>query len=139
MSEIFKNIPPIQYKGADSTDPLAFKYYDAERVVMGRPMKEHLPFAMAWWHNLCAAGTDMFGRDTADKSFGAEKGTMAHAKAKVDAGFECMQKLGIRYFCFHDVDLVPEAEDIKETNRRLDEITDYILEKMQGTGIRCLW
>ena len=81
----------------------------------------------------------MFGRDTADKSFGTEKGTMEHAKAKVDAGFEFMEKLGISYFCFHDVDLVPEADDIKETNRRLDEITDYILEKMKGTDIKCLW
>lgn len=137
---IFNNIPTIKYEGAESTNPLAFKYYDADRVILGKTMKEHLPFAMAWWHNLCAGGADMFGRDTADKAFGAsEKGTMAHAKAKVDAGFEFMQKLGIEYFCFHDVDLVPEADDINETNRRLDEITDYILEKMQGTNIKCLW
>ena len=81
----------------------------------------------------------MFGRGTADKDFGTENGTMAHAKAKVDAGFEFMEKLGIRYFCFHDVDLVPEAADIKETNARLDEISDYILEKMKGTDIKCLW
>ncbi|MBQ6866739.1 MAG: xylose isomerase, partial [Clostridia bacterium] len=127
MKEIFKNIPVIPYEGAQSKNPLAFKFYDADRIVLGKPMKEHLPFAMAWWHNLCAGGTDMFGRDTADKSFGAEKGTMAHAKAKVDAGFEFMNKLGVKYFCFHDVDLVPEADDIKETNRRLDEISDYIL------------
>lgn len=86
-----------------------------------------------------AAGTDMFGVNTADKSFGASVGSMEHAKAKVDAGFEFMQKLGIAYFCFHDVDLVPEAEDINETNRRLDEISDHILKKMQQTGIRCLW
>ena len=135
----FENIPVIRYEGADSKNPLAFKFYDADRVILGKPMREHLPFAMAWWHNLCAAGTDMFGRDTADKSFGAEKGTMDHARAKVDAGFEFMSKLGIQYFCFHDVDLVPEAEDLKETNRRLDEITDYILVKMQETGIKCLW
>lgn len=139
MGEMFKNIPVIKYEGSKTKNPFAFRYYDADRVIMGKTMREHLPFAMAWWHNLCAAGTDMFGRDTADKAFGAEKGTMAHAKAKVDAGFEFMQKLGIRYFCFHDVDLIPEAEDINETNRRLDEITDYILEKMAGTGIRCLW
>ena len=81
----------------------------------------------------------MFGRDTADKSFGAEKGTMEHAKAKVDAGFEFMQKLGVEYFCFHDVDLVPEDEDINVTNARLDEISDYILIKMKETGIKCLW
>ncbi|MBQ8885904.1 MAG: xylose isomerase [Clostridia bacterium] len=137
--EIFKNIPAIKFEGAQSKNPLAFKYYDAERVVLGKTMKEHLPFAMAWWHNLCANGTDMFGRGVADKSFGQEVGTMAHAKAKVDAGFEFMQKLGIGYFCFHDVDIVPEADDIKETNRRLDEISDYILEKMKETGIKCLW
>ena len=136
---IFENIPEIKYEGAQSRNPLAFKFYDADKMVLGKPMKEHLPFAMAWWHNLGAAGTDMFGRDTADKSFGAVKGTMEHAKAKVDAGFEFMQKLGIRYFCFHDVDLVPEADDIKETNRRLDEISDYILVKMKKTGIKCLW
>ena len=140
MSEIFTNIDMIKYEGASSTNPMAFKFFDAERVILGKKMKEHLPFAMAWWHNLGAAGTDMFGRDTADKSFGAtEKGTMAHAYKKVDAGFEFMQKLGIEYFCFHDVDLVPEAEDIKETNRRLDEISDYILGKMKETGIKCLW
>ena len=139
MSEIFKNIDTIKYEGASSKNPLAFKFYDPEKVVLGKKMKEHLPFAMAWWHNLGAAGTDMFGRDTADKSFGAEKGTMAHAFAKVDAGFEFMQKLGIEYFCFHDVDLVPEADDIKETNKRLDEISDYILGKMKDTGIKCLW
>ena len=135
----FENIPVIPYEGPASRNPLAFKFYNAEQIVLGKPMREHLPFAMAWWHNLCAAGTDMFGRDTADKSFGVEKGTMEHAKAKVDAGFEFMQKLGIEYFCFHDVDLIPEADDLKETNRRLDEITDYILEKMQKTGIKCLW
>ncbi|MBQ2968430.1 MAG: xylose isomerase [Clostridia bacterium] len=135
----FENIPKIEYEGKNSKNPLSFKYYDAEKVILGKKMKEHLPFAMAWWHNLCAAGTDMFGRDTADKAFGAEKGTMAHAKAKVDAGFEFMQKLGVEYFCFHDVDLVPEADDINETNKRLDEITDYILVKMKETGIKCLW
>ena len=139
MSEIFKNIPKIIYEGKDSKNPLSFKFYDAERVILGKKMKEHLPFAMAWWHTLCAGGTDMFGRDTADKSFGAPLGTMEHAKAKVDAGFELMEKLGIEYFCFHDVDLIPEAADIKETNRRLDEISDYILEKMNETSIKCLW
>lgn len=140
MSEIFKNIPTIKYEGSASKNLLAFKYYDADRVIMGKPMKEHLPFAMAWWHNLCATGTDMFGPGTADKSFGATTlGTMEHAKAKVDAGFEFMQKLGIRYFCFHDVDIVPEADTIAETNRRLDEISDYIKTKMDATGIKCLW
>ncbi len=139
MKEYFEKIKKIEFEGVDSKNPLSFKFYDPERILLGKKMKEHLPFAMAWWHNMCATGTDMFGRDTADKSFGAKKGTLEHAKAKVDAGFEFMHKLGIEYFCFHDVDLVPEADDIKETNRRLDEITDYMLEKMKETGIKCLW
>lgn len=139
MREIFTNIPQIKYEGPSTPNPLAFRFYEADRVILGKPMREHLPFAMAWWHNLCANGTDMFGRGVANKSFGAKEGTMEHAKAKVDAGFEFMSKLGIEYFCFHDVDLVPEADDIKITNARLDEITDYILEKMKSTGIKCLW
>ena len=139
MKTYFDSIPCVKYEGKDSKNPLAFKFYDKDRVILGKTMEEHLPFALAWWHTLCAGGTDMFGRDTADKSFGEERGTMAHARAKVDAGFELMQKLGIRYFCFHDVDLVPEADDLSETNRHLDEITDYILEKMNATGIKCLW
>jgi xylose isomerase len=138
MTEIF-NINKIQYEGPDSKNDLAFKFYDPQKLVLGKPMKEHLPFAMAWWHNLCNAGKDIFGDETADKSFGTEKKTMEHAKAKVDAGFEMMEKLGIEYFCFHDVDLVPEADDIKDTNKRLDEISDYMLEKMKGRNIKCLW
>ncbi len=139
MTEIFENIPAVKFEGAESKNKFAFKFYDADRVILGKKMSEQLPFAMAWWHNLCATGADMFGRGTADKTFGKEAGTMAHAKAKVDAGFEFMKKLGIKYFCWHDVDLVPEADDIKETNARLDEISDYILEKMKGTDIKCLW
>ncbi len=139
MTEVFPTISKIQYEGPKSKNPLAFKFYDPARVVLGKRMKEHLPFAMAWWHNLCNAGKDMFGVPTADKSFGASEDDMERAFRKVDAGFEFMQKVGIEYFCFHDVDLVPEAEDINETNRRLDEIGDYILQKMKITGIKCLW
>ena len=135
----FDEIPEIKYEGKDSKNPLAFKFYDSEKIVLGKPMKEHLPFAMAWWHNLGANGVDMFGSGTADKSFGKTLGTMELAKAKVDAGIEFMKKLGIRYYCFHDVDLVPESDDINETNRRLDELSDYILEKTKGSDIKCLW
>lgn len=139
MTEYFK-INKIQYEGPDSKNDYAFKFYNPDQIVLGKPMKEQLPFAMAWWHNLCNAGKDIFGDETAEKAFGAaEKKTMDHAKAKVDAGFEMMEKLGIEYFCFHDIDLVPEADDIKETNRRLDEISDYMLEKMKGKNIKCLW
>jgi xylose isomerase len=137
--EIFQGLSKVHYAGPNSKDPLAFKFYDPDRVILGKTMREHLPFAMAWWHNLTALGADMFGAGTTDKRFGATLGTMEHARAKVDAGFEFIQKLGIEYFCFHDLDLVPEAATLEETNRRLDEISDYILEKMQKTGIKCLW
>ena len=140
MSKFFENIPDVLYRGTNSKIPYAFKYYDPERIILGKKMKDHLPFAMAWWHNLGANGRDMFGTGTADKTFGALPDTMDHARAKVDAGIEFMQKLGIRYYCFHDVDLVPEdPDDINVTNGRLDEISDYILEKTKGTDIRCLW
>ena len=139
MGEIFSGIGKIQYEGAKTANPFAFRFYDADRVVLGKKMYEHLPFAMAWWHNLCATGVDMFGVGTADKSFGSPENDMAHARAKVEAGFEFMQKLGIRYFCFHDIDIAPEADDIKETNRRLEEITDYIKVKMDETGVKLLW
>lgn len=136
----FDFIDQVKYEGPESKNRLAFKFYDPDEVILGKKMSEHLPFAMAWWHNLGASGVDMFGGSTADKSFGKEMGSMELAKAKVDAAFEFMQKLGVHYFCWHDADLVPEYdEDINVTNARLDEITDYILEKMQGTEIKCLW
>ena len=139
MTEFFNKIKKIQYEGFDSKNEFSFKFYNPEQIVLGKSMKEHLPFGMAWWHNLCNCGTDIFGAGTADKTFGAAPGTMEHARAKVDVGFEMMNKLGIEYFCFHDADLVPEASDIKETNKRLDEITDYIVKKMKATGIKCMW
>ncbi len=135
----FNFINKVNYEGKDSKNSMAFRYYDKDRLIMGKKMSEHLPFAMAWWHTLGACGADMFGTGTADKSFDSESATMAHAKAKVDAGFEFMSKLGIEYFCFHDIDLVPEDKDINVTNARLDEISDYILVKMKETGIKCLW
>jgi len=140
MSEIFKGLPKVEYKGRESLDPLSFKYYDADKIVLGKTMKDQLRFAMAWWHNVSATGSDMFGPGTADKRFGAgEAGTMDHAHAKVEAAFEFMDKLGVDYFCFHDVDLVPEAGDIKETNKRIDEIADHIEEKQKDSGKKVLW
>jgi len=137
--EYFKNLPKVRFEGRNSKNPFAFRCYDPDRVILGKTMREHLRFAMSWWHNLGAAGADMFGVGTADKSFGSVGNTMAHARAKADAGFEFMEKLGLEYFCFHDCDLVPEADDISRTGDRLDEIGGYISEKMKATGIKCLW
>jgi len=138
MSEFFKGISKIKYEGRASVEPFAFKYYDPDEVIAGKTMKEHLKFALSWWHTMGGDGTDMFGVGTADKSWG-ESDPSARAKAKVDAAFEIMDKLSIGYFCFHDRDLSPEYGSLAESNKKLDEITDYIAEKQSETGIKCLW
>ena len=138
MGEFFKNIGKIPYEGKNSTNPLAFKYYDPDEVIAGKPMREHLRFALSWWHTMGGDGTDMFGVGTADKTWG-ESEPEAMAKAKVDAAFEIMEKLSIDYFCFHDRDLSPEYGSLAETNAKLDEITDYVKEKQAQTGAKLLW
>lgn len=134
----FKNIDKIKYEGISSTNPFSFKFYDADKIVAGKKMSEHLKFALSWWHTMCGDGTDMFGRGTADKSF---TGTtpMEVAKHKVYAAFEIMEKLGIEYFCFHDRDIAPEGSTLKETNSYLDEIVPIIKSEMDRTGIKLLW
>lgn len=138
MTELFKNIPQIKYEGAGSDNPFAFKFYDPEATVAGRKMKDHLRFSMAYWHTLCANGTDMFGVGTVDKSFGTSD-PMDNAKAKVDAAFEFMDKIGIEFFAFHDRDIAPEGENLAETNKNLDVIVDLIEERMKNSGKKLLW
>ena len=139
VKEYFPEIKKIEYEGPESKNPMAFHYYDADRMVAGKTMKEWLRFAMAWWHTLCAEGTDQFGGPS--KSFPWNEGSdaLAVAKQKADAGFEIMQKLGIGYFCFHDVDLISEGNSIAEYEANMAAITDYLKVKMEQTGIRLLW
>ncbi len=138
--EYFPHIGKIQFKGTESYDPMSYRYYDAERVVLGKPMKEWLKFAMAWWHTLCAEGGDQFGGGTKKFPWNEGEDTMTIAKQKADAGFEIMQKLGIEYFCFHDTDLIGDlGEDIADYEARMHEITAYLKEKMAATGIKNLW
>lgn len=132
------NVGKIKYEGAKSTNPFAFKQYNKNEVILGKPMKDHLRFAMSWWHTLGAGGADMFGEASSDRPWN-NKNLMKMAKNKVDAGFELMQKLGIEYFCFHDVDIAYPCETLSEFHQALDEISDYILERMNETGIKCLW
>ena len=137
--EYFPEIGKIPFEGPESKNPMAFHYYDAERVVAGKKMKDWMRFAMAWWHTLCAEGADQFGGGT--KTFPWNQGANAVeiAKNKADAGFEIMQKLGIPYFCFHDVDLVSEGNSVEEYEANLKAITDYLQEKIKETGIKLLW
>ena len=139
MKEYFPTIGKIPFEGADSKNPLAFHYYDPERVVLGKKMKDWLKFAMAWWHTLGQASGDQFGGQTRSYEWDKAECPVQRAKDKVDAGFEIMQKLGIKYFCFHDVDLVEEGATIEEYEARMKEITDYVAQKMKGTDIKLLW
>ncbi len=137
--EYFPQIGKIPFEGVESKNPLAFHYYDPERVVLGKKMKDWLKFAMAWWHTLGQASGDQFGGQTRDYEWDKASDPIQRAKDKMDAGFEIMNKLGIEYFCFHDVDLVDEAPTIDEYEARMKAITDYALEKMKGTDIKLLW
>ena len=137
--EYFPNISKIRFEGTESYNPLAYRYYDAERVVLGKPMKEWLKFAMAWWHTLCAEGGDQFGGGTKKFPWNDAPDAMTAAKQRADAGFEIMQKLGIEYFCFHDTDLIGDLTDIDSYESRMKEITAYLKEKMAETGIKNLW
>ena len=137
--QYFPQIGKIPYEGPESKNPLAFHYYDPERVVLGKTMKEWLRFAMCWWHTLGQASGDQFGGQTRSYEWDKADCPVQRAKDKLDAGFEIMQKLGIEYYCFHDVDLIEEAASIEEYEARMQAITDYALERMKETGIKLLW
>ena len=138
MGEIFNNIKSIKYEGCKSDNPFSFKYYNPREIIASKTMKEQLKFALAYWHTLCGTGTDMFGPGTADKMFNTDN-LMDHAKAKAYAAFEIMDKLDIEYFCFHDRDIAPEADNLRETNERLDIIADLLQDLMKNSNKKLLW
>ncbi|MBO4486707.1 MAG: xylose isomerase [Prevotella sp.] len=137
--EFFPEIQKIKFEGKESKNPMAFHYYDAEKVIMGRKMKDWLRFAMCWWHTLCAEGADQFGPGTKTFPWNAGNTPLEVAKNRADAGFEIMQKLGINYYCFHDVDLISEGDSVEEYEANLKAIVAYLKQKMQETGIKLLW
>lgn len=133
-------IPTIKYEGAKSKNPLAFKFYNPDEVILGKPMKDHLKFSVAYWHTFTGTGVDPFGQPTVDRPWDeANTDPMERAKVRVAVAFELMEKLGIEYFCFHDRDIAPEADTLAETNQRLDTIVALIEQQMQRTGIKLLW
>ena len=137
--EFFPEIGKIPFEGVDSRNPMAFRYYNPEQVVLGRKMKDWLKFSMAWWHTLCAEGGDQFGGGTKTFPWNECADPIQAAKDKVDAGFEFMQKVGIEYYCFHDVDLISEASSIEEYEENLKTVVAYLKEKQEQTGIKLLW
>ncbi len=139
MSEYFKGIDRIKYEGKESDNPLAFKYYDPEKVVAGKTLKEHFKFAIAYWHTFCGQGADPFGAGTQNFAWDQASDPVQAAKDKADAAFEFISKMGFDYYCFHDFDLVQEGATFAESEKRLSTIVDYIKGKQADTGKKLLW
>jgi len=137
--EYFKGIDQIKFEGKESDNPLAFKYYDADKVVAGKTMREHFKFAAAYWHTLCGTGSDPFGPGTQKFAWATSTDPIQAAKDKADAAFEFITKMGFDYFCFHDYDLIDEAPTLAESEQRLGIITEYIKEKQAASGVKLLW
>jgi len=133
----FGDIEKIQYAGADSRDPLSFKHYQPDELVLGKRMEDHLRFAACYWHSFVWPGGDPFGGQTFERPWFGD--TMQHARLKADVAFEMFQLLGVPYFCFHDADVRPEGNSFAENTANLNEITDYLQEKMDATGVKLLW
>lgn len=138
MKTYFEKVGKVAFEGPRSSNPFAFRYYNPDEVVAGKPMREGLRFAMSYWHTLCAEGTDMFGRGTVDKSFGG-KDSMEIFTNKAYAAFELMDKLSIDFFCFHDRDIAPEGETLTESNERLDKIVPLLKTLMAEHNKKLLW
>ena len=134
----YDEIKTIPYLGPDSDEPFAFKYYNPDEVLAGKPMREHLKFAMSYWHTICAEGVDMFGSGTMDKSFG-QSDPMAKFRAKADFAFGLMDKLNLDYYCFHDVDVAPEGATVRESIENFKVMVGYLKQLQEKHNKKCLW
>lgn len=139
MNEYFPGVEGIQYVGRGSKELMGFRHYDPEAVINGKKMKEHLRFSIAYWHTFCADGKDMFGAPVFNRSWDRFDDPLDASLAKADAAFEFMSKLGAPYFCFHDRDLAPELDTLRETNALLDKVVAHVGKLMADTGIKLLW
>lgn len=137
--EFFPGIGRITFEGRQSDNPLAFKHYDATRLIGGRSMAEHLRFAVCYWHSFCNAGHDPFGPGTRRYPWDQADTAMARAEARLDAAFEFVTKLGVPYYCFHDIDLAPDADDIGEYRANLQHMVQLAKQRQQATGVKLLW
>lgn len=137
--EYFKGIGKINYEGLETDNPLAYRWYDANRVVAGKTMKEHLRFAVAYWHSFNGTGNDPFGGQTLFFPWDEDKDVIKRAKNKMDAAFEFFTKIDLPYYCFHDVDVVDYGDDVAENEKRLQTLVDYALGKQKESGVKLLW
>ena len=139
MSPFFSISTPVRYEGPNSRNPLAFKWYDAKKKVMGKPLAQHLRFAACYWHSFCWPGTDPFGGETFLRPWQTGGDPMRQARAKADVAFEMFRLLGVPFFTFHDRDIAPEGDSLAQSNRNVREIADIFETKMKSTGVRLLW
>lgn len=137
--EYFKNIGQVKYEGLESDNPLAFRWYDANRVVAGKTIAEHFKFACAYWHSFNANGSDPFGGPTLFFPWDTKPDILGRAKDKMDAAFEFMTKMQLPYYCFHDVDLIDHTENVEENEKHMEQIVAYAKEKQAESGIKLLW
>ncbi len=137
--EFFPGIGKIKFEGKESKNPLAFKYYDENQEVGGKSLKDHFRFAVAYWHTLTSTGGDPFGPGTKDFPWAQQSDPILNAKEKMDAAFEFISKMGIPFYCFHDYDIVSEANSIPESEKRLQAMVDYAKAKQAASGIKLLW
>ena len=137
--EYFPGIGKIKFEGTQSDNPLAFKWYDEQRIIAGKPMKDVMRYAVAYWHSFCNTGGDPFGPGTRQFAWDQASDAIDRAKDKMDAAFEFITKMGIPYYCFHDIDLVDEGHTIAEYERRMQAITDYAKQKQAASGVKLLW
>ena len=135
----FPEIGKIAFEGPGSKNPLAFKYYDENKIVAGKTMKDYLRFAVAYWHSFCGTGGDPFGSGTRKMPWNDPKDPIERGKAKMDAAFEFITKLGVPFYCFHDFDLVEEGASIQESDKRLETIVTYAKKKQKDSGVQLLW
>ena len=137
--EFFKQIGAIKFEGLESDNPLAFRWYDADRIIGGKTMKDHLRFACAYWHSFVGNGADPFGEPTHIHPWDAKADAIERAKDKMDAAFEFITKMNMEYYCFHDVDVVDYTNDVKENDRRLQALVEYVKQKQAASGVKLLW
>jgi len=137
--EFFKGIGQIKYEGLHSDNPLSYRWYDESKIIAGKPMKDWLRFAVAYWHSFVGNGGDPFGEPTHIYPWNEKQDAVARAKDKADAAFEFITKLGLPYYCFHDVDVVDYTNDVNENDSRLQALTAYLKEKQKTSGVKLLW
>lgn len=135
----FPNIGKIPFEGKESDNPMAFRFYDENRIIAGKTMKEHFKFSIAYWHSFCGTGGDPFGPGTIVHPWDASPDPIQRAKDKMDAAFEFISKIGAEYYCFHDIDLIDEGSSLAEYEKHLQIISDYALEHQKASGIKLLW